>query len=317
MRVQSLREFSEFTEIKTFTATDRIHEAAQGAASQIVRPKERKTFPALGIMKTMPTAIINMFTAAAILCAFEANAQTGVLDDGFSFTPDPVNIIVGGIVNWTDDGTGPYQIISDTGAWATFVTPGGIRFTQSGTYSYHDDAGDFGTVIVANNLPPSVTITNPASNAVFSASASFAFSADAYDPDTDGLLDVKFYVGTNLAADVFTAPFTTTVTNLRPGTNVLSAIAYDNLGASATNQISIYVQIPGIMLRGPRLTAGAYQFDVSGLTSGRTNILQVSTNLASSAGWVSLATNVAHATTMSFTNKPESSRDFFRLLQLR
>jgi hypothetical protein len=272
-------------------------------------------------MKRIHHTIISIFTASWILCAFQANAQTQVLDDGFSLTPDPVNIIVGGIVSWMDDGTGPYQIISDTGAWTTFSTPGGIRFSQAGTYNYRDDVGNFGTVIVANNLPPSVTITNPASNAVFSASASFAFSADASDPDTDGLFDVKFFVGTNLVDDIFSVPFTTTVANLPPGTNLLSAIAYDNLGASATNQISIYVQSPGIMLMAPRLAASTYQFDVSGLTAGKTNVLQVSTNLASGATWLSLATNVANATTMSFTNaftnKPGLSQGFFRLFQLK
>ncbi len=261
--------------------------------------------------------IIQYFAIGILVCSFQAQGQTVVIDDGFSLSPDPVNINVGASVIWKDDGTGPYQIISDTGAWKTFATPGGIRFTQPGTYTYHDDAGDFGTVVVTANLPPSVTITNPASAAVFSAPATFAFSADASDPDADGLSDVRFFVGTNQVDDVFSSPFTTTVTNLPFGTYVLTAIAYDNLGATATNQITIYVQNPGLAFTSPRMVGGTFQFEVTGLTIGKTNVLQVSTNLAPSTGWVSLATNVANAGTLSFTNAAASSRSFFRLFQLR
>src|SRR5204863_1660840 len=104
-----------------------------------------------------------------------------VTDDGFSFSPDPVNIVAGEYVYWVDDGSGPYLISSDTGAWAPFQTPNGVVFTQPGQYGYHDDAGDFGTVFVTPNIPPSVTITNPATNAVFSAPATFTISTDASD----------------------------------------------------------------------------------------------------------------------------------------
>src|SRR5579885_593046 len=94
---------------------------------------------------------IHLLWLAVGLCfpALNLTAQVTVTDDGLSFTPDPVNITLGEAVNFVDDGTGPYAIISDTGAWNTFHTPGGILFTKTGTYSYHDDAGDFGTIIVS------------------------------------------------------------------------------------------------------------------------------------------------------------------------
>src|SRR5437868_2416888 len=96
--------------------------------------------------------------------AFQANADITITDDGFNLSPDPVHIVVGEVVFWQDDGTGPYAIISDSGAWQPFYTPGGLFFNQTGTYSYHDDTGNFGTVYVSPNIPPSVTITNPATN---------------------------------------------------------------------------------------------------------------------------------------------------------
>jgi len=258
--------------------------------------------------------ILQSIGCGFVLCALQVHAQALVTDDGFGFSPNPVNIVAGQYVYWEDDGSGPYLIISDTSAWTPFLTPGGIIFNQPGQYGYHDDAGDFGTVAVTPNIPPSVTVTNPATNAVFSSPANFTFSTDASDTDADGLSDVEFYVGTNLVDDVFSSPFETVVTNLPQGTYVLTAIAYDNAGATATNQITIYVQ--GINLTAPRIVAGSFQFNASGLTVGKTNVLQASTNIASAASWFSLATNVATASTMSFTNSATLSRRFFRLSQL-
>jgi hypothetical protein len=263
------------------------------------------------------TTVIHCIASGVVVCALKAHAQVLVIDDGLGFSPDPVNITLGESVTWRDDGSGPYQIISDSGAWNTFSTPGGVLFSQVGTYPYHDDFGDFGTVIVTVNIPPSVTITNPANNAVLAPPATFAFSADASDPDADGLSDVQFFVGTNQVDDVFSSPFTTTVTNLPSGTYLLSAIAYDNLGASSTNQITISVQSLPLTITAARMSSEAFQFNASGLTIGKTNVLQVSTNLASAKAWVSLATNVANAATLSFTNPASPSQGFFRLLQFR
>lgn len=267
-----------------------------------------------GVLQT----ILRCIAGGMVVGALQTGAQQVVVtDDGFSFSPDPVNIVTGEDVYWMDDGSGPYLIISDTGAWPTFYTPVDILFTQPGTYGYHDDVGDFGTVIVTPNLPPSVTITNPTNSEVFPPPASFAFSADASDTDADGLSDVEFYIGTNLVDDVFSSPFTTPVANLAAGTYVLTAIAYDNVGASATNQITIQVgNLPPIVITAPRITAGTFRFNVSGLTIGKTNIVQVSTNLISATSWLPLATNVASSSTMSFTNPAVISRHFFRLVQL-
>lgn len=256
------------------------------------------------------------FLAVSLLVATgTAQAQPYVIvtDDGYSFTPDPVYIVAGEVVYWVDDGSGPYTIYSYYGDWTPFQTPGGHYFDVPGTYPYYDDAADFGTIYVSANTPPSVTITNPANNAVFTAPASFTFAADASDSDADGLSDVEFYVGTNLVDDVFFSPFETPVTNLTAGSYTLTAIAYDNVGATATNSITITVQI---RLTALNLAAGKFWFNATGLTAGKTNIVQASTNLASPANWVSIATNVATSSSESFTNAVSGGRGFFRLLQL-
>jgi plastocyanin len=141
-----------------------------------------------------------------VVYAFQAQAQVTVTDDGFSFSPDPVNIVAGESVYWVDDGSGPdggsYQISSDTSAWSPFLTPNGLYFNQTGTYGYYDDVGDTGTIVVTPNIPPTVTITYPTNNTVLTPPATFNFSADASDTDADGLSDVEFYVGTNLVDDI-------------------------------------------------------------------------------------------------------------------
>ena len=264
-----------------------------------------------------PATTIKLRSLAGLIVLFGwiARADVVVMDDGFSLSPDPANIIAGDTVYWRDDGTGPYQIVSETGAWATFSTPGGILFTQPGNYSYRDDVGNFGTVQVSPNIPPSITITNPATNAVFAAPATFLFGVDVSDIDTDGLVDVEFYVGPNLVDDVFSSPFNTTITNLAAGTYKLTAIAYDIGGNSATNWIMIYVR-GGLTLSAPAILAGQFQFNASGLTVGKTNVLQTATNLLGQATtWVSVSTNIATANTMSFTDSAKQQR-LFRLIQL-
>jgi hypothetical protein len=271
--------------------------------------------------------LLRCLAGGIVVYAFQVQAQVTVTvtDDGSGFTPDPVNIVAGEYVEFLDDGSGPdggsYLITSDTGAWTPFLTPGEVFFTQTGSYSYYDDYGNFGTVNVTPNIPPTVTITYPTNNTVLTPPATFSFSADATDTDADGMSDVEFYVGnnagTNLVDDIYASPYTTTVTNLTAGTYTLIAIAYDNVGATATNQVTITVGVPlPIMLKSPRIAAGTFRFDVSGLTVGKTNIVEATTNLASAASWVFLSTNVASASTMSFTNPATFSRRNYRLVQL-
>jgi len=270
--------------------------------------------------------LLRCLVAAFLLATFHAHAQpqsppvVNVYDDGISFTPDPVYIVTGEAVSWTDDGTG-YTIISDSGSWNSFQIPGGILFTDAGTYQYLDDAGDTGTIYVTPNIPPTVTITSPTNQMSFTSAATIDFSADGGDTDADGLYSVQLWLGPNLLAEVFSAPFTTTIANLPVGSYVLTAIAYDNVGAAATNQINITIagggggNPPIIALAAPRLVAGTFQFDVSGLVVGKTNLVETLTDL-SSTNWVAVATNIAASSSMTFTNSIGNNAAFFQVIQL-
>jgi hypothetical protein len=68
-----------------------------------------------------------------------------------------------------------------------------------------------------------------------------------------------------------------------------------------------------ILLGSPRMAGGQFLFDVTGLTPGRTNLVQTSTNLTD---WISLETNIATGTSATSTNSTESRGRTYRLLQL-
>ena len=68
-----------------------------------------------------------------------------------------------------------------------------------------------------------------------------------------------------------------------------------------------------ILLAALRLDGGEFQFTATGLTVGRTNLLQVSANLIS---WTPHRTNVAADFSMTFTNATAGRAQFFRLTEL-
>ena len=184
-----------------------------------------------------------VFLCCLCLAPFAVRGDVLVYVTAGSLHPDPVTIQAGQGVFWTDgDGGGPYGIYGLDG-WSTQTDSSGIQFNQPGTYKYYDDTGNYGTIYVttAQNVPPSVTITAPVNNASFPPPANFNFTATAIDPDSDGIMDVQFYVGTNLVGDVSSPPYAASVTNLPSGAYTLTAVANDYGGASATNSIAIAV----------------------------------------------------------------------------
>lgn len=245
-----------------------------------------------------------------------AGSFVTVVDNGNGFNPDPVQIVAGMSVLWVDDGSGPYNISSSDQSW-TLTTPGAILFSTAGSYGYYDDSGNQGTVEVSPNVPPSLAITSPATNAVFTAPAAFTFSVNASDTDADGLSDVSFSVGTNQVADVFTGPYQAQVTNLPAGVYTLTAAATDNAGAVTTSSINIQVQAPpAITLTALALNSHQLKLMASGLLTGSTNLLESATSLTAGATWAPLATNRAAGAAWTITNTILPGLRFFRLVQL-
>ena len=105
-----------------------------------------------------------------------------------------------------------------------------------------DSAGNSTTSAVVNitvsvpNVPPTVSLTSPTNHAAFNAPASISLSATASDSDGT-VTNVAFYQGATLLANVTTAPYLFTWTNVPSGVYALSAVATDNSGASTTSSV--------------------------------------------------------------------------------
>lgn len=93
----------------------------------------------------------------------------------------------------------------------------------------------------APNSAPSVSLTEPAGGAVFTAPANVTVSAAAADTD-GGISRVQFYAGTQLIGTATSSPYSISWNNVAAGDYTLTAVATDNLGAATTSSgVSIKV----------------------------------------------------------------------------
>jgi hypothetical protein len=233
-----------------------------------------------------------------------------------------LNVLTNEPVIFIADDAGPYAVVSYNWAAGTIYLPhqgstGTVILAFSGLYNYEDGQGHYGMIYV--NLPPTCRITNPTNNAVFTAPASFNFNVTATDTDQDQLIGVDFWLNTNYLGGILRhqQPFTKPVTDLGPGTYTLTAFAVDYGYAVVSNSVTIFVQAPvPITLGAPAVVAGNFRFNAIGITSGKSIVLQSSTNVIPPINWSSLKTNVAGGSTIAFTNPVITGTRFFRIVQL-
>ena len=162
------------------------------------------------------------------------------------------------------------------------------------------------------NQTPTVTITNPVTGTVLAAPATLNLAARAVDADGT-VTNVQFLNGPVSLGNFSTPPYQASV-SLPAGTNTLAAIATDNLGATATNWITVYVVNPVTVGLGSvsRTTSGNFNF-LYNANPGLVYTVQRTTNLATSA-WQILATNQATASPVSFTDSnPPVAGAYYRV----
>jgi hypothetical protein len=233
-------------------------------------------------------------------------------------SPTLLNVLTNEPVTFIADDAGPYAVVSYNWAAGTLYLPhqgstASVTLAFSGLYNYEDGRGGYGMIYV--NIPPSCKITNPTNNAVFTAPASFDFTVDARNTDSDKLMGVDFWLGTTYLDGKMYQPFTVPVSNLGPGTYTLMAVAVDYSYAAVTNSITITVQPKTLLLSNARKASGQLVFDVSGVTVGKSVVLEARSVLAGDS-WVALRTNVAAASSISLTNPISPGAAFFRACQL-
>jgi hypothetical protein len=95
--------------------------------------------------------------------------------------------------------------------------------------------------------------------------------------------------------------------------NVGTFTYHDQLDiGTGTITVSAPSATPIITLESPRLTDGQFLFEATGLTVGKTNVLLSSTNLTS---WTAITTNVATASSITFTNAASLGQCFFQVVE--
>ncbi len=156
--------------------------------------------------------------------------------------------------------------------------------------------------------PPTVTITNPAANAVFSAPANVNVGANA--EESGGTVDsVQFFTNNVSFGTVSAAPFTLTADNLAAGAYSLTAVA-TAAGISTTSSpvnITVVTPITVGLTNFVRSSGSQFQFSYSA-NVGLGYIIQRASKL-NPANWVSLVTNIAASNPVVFvdvdaTNNP-------------
>ncbi len=273
------------------------------------------------------SAAVAVFNSPLSSFAASTNVTVGSPTDRFS--PANVTINAGDQVIWTW-AVGNHSSTSGTngvasGLWNSTILPINSKFTNSfpsaGNFVYycmvHVAFGMTGSVLVATaNLPPTVTITNPAPGMVFAAPANVTIQASASDSDGT-VTNVQFLVGPTVLANDNAVPFSAVANSLAAGGYTLFAIASDNSGATATNQVAISVVDPvSVLLSAPQtVPPGKFRFSYTA-NAGLNYIVQSSTNLVS-PNWTTLVTNAAASSSIDFTDLNATfNPEFYRVGRL-
>lgn len=250
-----------------------------------------------------------LFAIMAILThsVFATTVTVQIGNSGFTFSPSTANISVNDTVQWTWADSG-HSTTGDTFLWDSGVQNFGNvfsrQFTTSGTFPYHcsqhQSQGMTGSIVVTiPNTPPVVSVTNPASGAIYSAPAIVKLKATASDPG-GSVTNVKFLQGLVVLTNQTLSPYAFTVSNLTAGFYIFSAIATNSISINVVNPVSITLSAPA-----KRSATNSFNYSAN---VGLNYLVQRSTNITVSQ-WTSLITNVATNALMpfreiGFTNLP-------------
>jgi hypothetical protein len=134
-----------------------------------------------------------------------------------------------------------YALNEGSGAEIRNAVCGGINGTLLNGPVWSTDSFDA-------NIPPSVAITNPVSNATVSATN---VTIEAAASDSDGsVANVQFYNGETPLGNDTTEPYSLVWSDVGPGTYALKAVATDNLGLSTTSAVVNVVVTPPVGVGG-------------------------------------------------------------------
>lgn len=189
---------------------------------------------------------LGWLAVALLLGSIGRGADHTVFIFDYYFTPTNLTVAPGDTVTWINRGANPHDTTEINGNWASPLLSNdeeffSYTFNQAGRFPYiclvhiADFPQQTGLVVVASaNLPPNVQITSPTEGAAFTSPGAFTLTASASDPD-GSVNSVQFFVN-GVSAGTSTGPsYSAAISGLSPGTYALTAVASDNLGATATS----------------------------------------------------------------------------------
>ena len=164
------------------------------------------------------------------------------------------------------------------------------------------------------NAPPTVAITSPTNNAIFTAPANINIEADA--SDVDGTISkVEFYSGTTLLGTATNSPYAFIWSGVPAGNYTVTARATDNLGDTATSTaVNIAVTnrtAAAVTIINPTWNGNGFSFSFA-TASGSAYAIEYkdSLNLIS---WQSLTNFAGNGSTLSVTNITTTTERFYRV----
>jgi hypothetical protein len=183
------------------------------------------------------------------------------------------------------DATSPFAI-----SWGP-VAPGQYVLTAVATDNRDGTATStsVSVVVVAPNVPPTVTLTAPMTGSSFVAPTSMMITASA--ADSDGLVtSVAFFVNGAPMGSVLASPFQLPWNNVLPGIYTLTATVTDNSGGTAqSNAVMVTVTAPVRMnvalAANGGVASASSTFTANYPTAGANNGDRRGINWGSGGGW--------------------------------
>lgn len=125
------------------------------------------------------------------------------------------------------------------------VAPGSYNLTAVVTNNFAATTTS-GVVNVRVDAPPTVSLTSPANNTLYSPAPIAALTLSASAADSDGTVSqVAFYNGATLLGGATSSPYSYNWTSVPAGSYTLTAVATDNDGATTTSSVvNVVVHAP-------------------------------------------------------------------------
>jgi hypothetical protein len=182
---------------------------------------------------TTPTNGATFAEAAPITLAATASMATTITN--IEFFHDGISI--------GSDTNAPFSAVYSN------ATVGSHTLTATAQAADGSSVSTTNTVIITvnPNVPPTITITNPASGSEYLVGTTVT-NVSASAADSDGsIARVEFFVNDHLMVSDTTSPYGLDLCNLNGGSNTILAVAVDNAGSRVTNSISLVgTNLPGV-----------------------------------------------------------------------